>query len=304
MNKRLTKTDYLLTLLILFIVVASLAAFFYGVKVGRDKTAEKYERILAEREELESDSTAYHQQHLVSFYHTVFLPYAEFRNKWFEHLETIDINSGSVDPETLLKELERLAREKFREAEPMAMPAASPLLREAHDHYLKSLKLFAEALDRFKPGGRTGGALIAAIEGDEYFREAENFGLVAQNLYYDAIVAWHASVDFAAESRTPVRDADLAVTDWAKLDLNRKNAFIARIMAENGYFEPYLPQDLTLRVDEMILDGRSGALDMTTIAPIADMLVATDAVRSGDFLRKRDKFYKGETLPQLPFYSF
>lgn len=301
MNKRLTKTDYMLTFLLLFVVIASLAAFFYGVKIGRDKTAEKYERILAERGELDPGLGAYHQQYLVSFYHTVFLPYEEFRKKWFAHLDTIDIDSGSVRPESLLQELERLAEEKFRETEPMTMPDSSPLLQEAHEHYLKSLKLFAEALDRFRPGSRTGGALVAAIESDAYFREAQNFGLAAQALYYEAIVAWHASLD-PAGGRGPVRDDDLALTDWAKLDLNRKNAFIARIMEQNGHFAPYLPQDLTIRIDELILAGHAETLDLPTIAPIADMLAATDAVRAGDYERKKDKFYKGETLPQLPFY--
>lgn len=302
MNKRLSKTDYLLTFLILFVVIASLAAFFYGVKVGRDKTTEKYERILAERGELDPDLAAYHQQYLVSFYHTIFLPYAEFQKKWFEHMDTIDINSGSVRPESLLQELERLAEEKFREAEPMSMPASSPLLQESHDHYLKSLKLFAEALDRFKPGAKSGSDLVAALKNDAYVKEAQQFGLTAQNLYFEAIVAWHAASVPGGEGHGPVREADLSLTDWAKLDLNRKNAFVARLMMDNGYFGPYLPQDLTLRIDELILAGQAGSMNLSTIGPIADMLVATDAVRAGDFNRKRDKFYKGETLPQLPFY--
>lgn len=302
MSKRLTKADYLLTFWILFIIVAAMGAFFFGVKVGRDKTAEKYERLLAGLEERNTDFAAYHQQYLVSFYHTIYLPYAEFRNKWFEHLETIDIGNGSVKPENLLDELKRLADEKFREAESMAMPDSSPLLQQSHDNYLKSLKLFSEAIGRFHSGSRSGSDLVAAIRQDDYFREAQNFGLVAQTLYYEAIVAWQASVDPSAANLGPVTEPDIGLTDWAKLNLNRKNAFVARVMAENGYFEPYLPQDMTIRIDEMILAGQTDQLNFDTIAPIAKTLAATDAVRAGDFARKRDKFYKGETLPQLPFY--
>jgi len=302
MNKRMTKTDYLLMFLILFVIVASLGSFFYGVKIGRDKTAARYERLLAERPRLDPESVAYHQQHLVSFYHTVFLPYSEFRGKWFEHLEAIDLGAGSVRPDSLLAELKRLAGEKFRETEPMAMPDTSPLLVESHDNYLKSLKLFEEALSRFRPGGRTGGALVADIESDAYITEAKNFGLQAQTRFFEAIVAWQASVDPGAAGE-PVREDDLTLTDWAKLDLPRKSAFAAKFMEKNGYFKPYLPLDLAIRIDEMILAGSADTMHLSTVAPIADMLVKADAVRPGDFIRKRDKFYRGETLPQLPFYT-
>src|SRR5690606_8577680 len=271
--------------------------------IGRDKTAARYERLLAERQQLDPESVAYHQQHLVSFYHTVFLPYSEFRSKWFEHLEAIDLNGDTVRAESLLQDLERLARETFRETEPMAMPDTSPLLQESHDNYLKSLKLFEEALDRFRPGGRTGGALVASLEGDAYIREAKIFGLAAQTRFFEAIVAWKASVDAGAPAE-PVREDDLVLTDWAKLDLTRKSAFAARFLEQNGYFEPYLPLDLTIRIDEMILAGSADSMNLSTVAPIADMLVTADAVRPGDFIRKRDKFYRGETLPQLPFYAY
>lgn len=302
MNKRLTKTDYIITFMLLFALIAILAAFFYGVKVGRDKTTDKYERILVQYEMRNEGLTAYHQQYLVSFYHTIYLPFADFQKKWFAHMETIDIESGATKPENLLQELERLALEKFRETETMSMPASSPLLQESHDNYLKSLKLFVEALDRFKPGSRTGADLIAAIGEDAYFQEAINFGLTAQQLYFEAILAWQASLDGDASGPQPVPAADLSLTDWARLDLNMKNAFIASIMKDNGYFQPYLPQDLTIRIDEMILAGQADAMGLDNIGPIADMLVATDAVRPGDFTKKRDKFYKGEVLPQLPFY--
>src|SRR5690606_5232247 len=188
--------------------------------------------------------TAYHQQYLVSFYHTVYLPFADFRNKWFAHMETIDIESGSAKPEALLQELERMALEKFRDAEAMTMPASSPLLQESHDNYLKSLKLFAEALDRFRPGNRTGADLIAAIEEDAYFKEAKNFALTAQQQYFEAILAWQASVDEDFAGWDPDLAGDPVLTDWAKLELNQKNGVIARIMKEMGYFAPYLPQDL------------------------------------------------------------
>jgi hypothetical protein len=33
-----------------------------------------------------------------------------------------------------------------------------------------------------------------------------------------------------------------------------------------------------------------------------ELLIGTDAVRSGDFIRGKTKFYSSETLPQIPFF--
>jgi len=79
MEKRLTRTEMLFSLGFLFMLVFAVGAFFYGVKMGSDKTEAKF---IEQTKHLSSgnvkSATAYQQQDLVSFYHTVFLPYREF----------------------------------------------------------------------------------------------------------------------------------------------------------------------------------------------------------------------------------
>lgn len=304
MDKRITKTDYLLMFLILFILIGALAAFFYGVKVGKDKTTEKYEHMLAEKEEIAKELTAYHQQYLVSFYHTIYLPYRDFQKKWFSRMEALELQSGSVDPRDVMKELGKYADEKFEEIESMSMPASSPLLQESHDNYLKSLKLFGEATDRFstKIGVLQGSELTNAISKDAFFAEAQGFGLVAQNKYYSSIVGWNETVQADLPATQLTAKDNLSFKEWGQLNLNLKNQYVTRIMELSDYYKPYYPHDLTIRIDEMILDGHAERLKLTSIKPIIEMLVDTDAVRSGDYLRRNQKFYKGETLPQLPFF--
>ena len=304
MNKKLTKMDYLLTFLILFVLVGALGSFFYGVKVGKDKTTEKYELLLAEKKEMAKELTAYHQQYLVSFYHTIYLPYRDFQKKWFDYMETLELQSGSVDPRGLLKEMGKFADQKFKEIEPMTMPVSSPLLQESHANYLKSLKLFASASDRFqsKVGVLQGPDLTDAMNSDAFFSEAQKFALMAQHDYFSSIVNWNTSIQSNLYGADLVKKEDVQFKDWGQMNLNVKNEFVTLVMEKNEYYKPYYPQDLTIRIDELILNGQAERMKLTTITSIIEMLVETDAVRSGDYLKRNQKFYKNEQLPQLPFF--
>ncbi len=304
MNKRLSKSDYLLTFLILFIIIASLSAFFYGVKVGKDKTTAKYEPLLAEKQALAHELTAYHQQYLVSFYHTIYLPYRDFQKKWFGRMEAIELQGNSIDVEDVMKELGKLADEKFESIEMMSMPATSPLLQQAHENYLKSLKLFSEASTRFRPqvGSKSSQDILQAIRKDAYFIEAERFGLTAQSEFYTSIAKWNESIDSNLSGIELPAKNDLTFNEWSELNLNLKNEFVARILQADSFFESFYPQDLTIRLDEMILEGYAERNQLNSLKPMIKMIVDTGAVRDGDFIRRKEKFYKSETLPQLPFF--
>ncbi|MEX2416174.1 MAG: hypothetical protein WD424_08515 [Paenibacillaceae bacterium] len=304
MNKKLSKTDYLMTLLFLFVIIGVLGAFFYGIKVGKDKTTTKYELLMAEKQEMAKELTAYHQQYLVSFYHTIYLPYRDFQKKWFEHLDAIELESKSVDPQSVFKELSKLADEKFKTIESMSMPSISPLLQEAHSNYLKSLKLFSAASNNFrsKVSSQQGTKIIEMINNDVSFKEAKNFALLAQSDYYSSIVRWNESMNPNLTGIELADKNDVSLNEWAHMNLNIKNEFVSNILKGTEYYAAFYPQDLTIRIDEMIANGQAKKMDFTTIKPMIEMLVDTNAVRSGDYLKKRQIFYKNETIPQLPFF--
>lgn len=302
--KRLSVTDYLLTFLFLFLIVALLGAFFYGVKVGQNKTSEKYEKMLVAKQAESHELTAYHQQYLVSFYHTIYLPYRDFEKKWFAYMETIELGNAASDPGDMFKELSKLADEKFKVIEAMSMPSTSPLLVNAHDSYLKSLRLFADTADNFRAKARSlkGSGLIQAVENDAYFQEGKNFALHAQYSYYSAITEWNKTVNPNLGGVELVDEDNIDFQQWATLNLNLKNNFVAAVLKAQGYFADFYPHDLTARIDELVLSGQAGKMQLDSVAPIVDMLVQTKAVRGGDYLKSMPKLYTGELLPQLPFF--
>jgi hypothetical protein len=302
MDKRLTRTDYVFALMFIFMLVCILAAFFFGLKTGEKNVETKYEKMLTAKTEAAKLPGAYDQQVLVSFYHTIYLPYAEFEKKWFQQLADIELRSTTVDSAAALKELGKIASDKYNALEGKTMPDSSPLLVEAQQNYMKSLKLFADALKSLqsKANAMRGSDLIAAMNQDAFLIEAKSFALAAQKDYFDSIIKWNQTVD--AGFKPIDTSKKISVAEWGQLSLNNKNNYISAIMADSKLFEPYKPQDLTIRIDDFIASGEAKKWNVTDIQQVVKLLVSTDAVRPGDFIKGKQKFYENETLPQLPFF--
>jgi hypothetical protein len=301
MNKRLSSYDYLFATTFIFMLVLALGTFFFGLRIGQERATAKYEDLLVKKNETEKGYAAYHQQYLVSFYHTIYQPYREFHNKWFEKMNELETNH-SADASLIIKDLGKLAKEKYDELSNKSMPDSSPLLQESQQNYVKSLKLFNEALSGLqgKANGIPGYDLVTEMDKDAYLTEAKKFALAAQIDYYDSIIKWNLT-DNPQLKRVDL-NKPLALKDWSTISLNVKNEYIAYSQASAKMFKPYTPQDLVSRIDEMIANGQSRKLNLGDVQQTIDVLNATDAVRTGDFIRSKSKMYPNETLPQLPFF--
>lgn len=302
MSKRLTRSDYIFSLIFIVMLVCTIAAFFYGLKVGKENTEQKYLPLLMEKEELDSELTAYHQQYLVSFYHNIFLPYRDFQKTWFNHMDSIQLRSNTTDVESVFKELDKLANDHYNQLLYKTMPDTSPLLQESHEEYLKSLKLFSEAIRQASFGKLLGQELINKIEEDAFFHEAKQYALSAQYKYYASVLKWHQSVDPELKDLSDLTLETVLIHEWEPLQLSEKNVMVAFMMQEQDYYEPYYIHDVTLRVDELIETGQAQKMNLHHIKEIIDVLVNTRAIRSGDFISNKDRYYPLEVLPQLPFY--
>lgn len=300
MSKRLTRSDYLITFTVILLIFSCIGAFFVGLKVGKDSTEQKYAAAAA-KEELPAELTAYHQQYLVSFYHTIFLPFRDFQKNWFTHMDSLELRSNTTDTQSVFKELDKLAKQYYNEILHKGMPDTSPLLQRAHEDFLKSLKLFSEAIKEAKYKKLQGLDLMTEIEHDVFLQEAKQFALSAQSHYYEAIVKWHQAIDPNVQS-IQTDGAPISFETWSQLTLNEKNDVIASLMYAEKFFEPYDVHDVTLRVDELIFDGLVEKMQLTNVNEVMITLVNTRAIRAGDFISSKDRYYQDELLPQLPFF--
>jgi hypothetical protein len=303
MNKRLTRTDYLFAIMFIFMLVCILGAFFYGLEVGKQKSDQKYEKLLNAGKEVVEEPGAYDQQVLVSFYHTIYLPFREFQNKWFDQMGQIEGNKSTMDASAILKELSKISQEKTKELQGKTMPNSSPLLQQAHQNYLKSLTLFTDALNNYqsKANSIPAGELLSQMDKDTFFLEAKNQALLAQKDYYDSIVKWNETMDYNLEKFDLQKTASL--DNWKTMNLNVKNLYVANQLLAAKSFVPYYPQDVTIRIDDFIASGQAQKLSAADANQTINLLLSTNAIRSGDFVKGKSKWYANELLPQLPFFS-
>ncbi|EXX91459.1 hypothetical protein BG53_00760 [Paenibacillus darwinianus] len=302
MEKRLTRTEMLFSLGFILMLIVAVAAFFVGIKVGADKTEAKYAPANKLNGDAEIKVTAYQQQDLVSFYHTVFLPYREFVSQWVADIDKMKTGL-STDPSAKLKELSALADKQYAEASKATVSRVSPLLVQSHTNVLKSLKLFAQAAERSQSEARSTGAagVVAQLGKDAYYRQALEFALIAQQQYYTAMLKWSASLDpnMPADVETA---GNMDLNAWKTQPLVIKNKLMADQLERRKLLTSYYPQDLTARVDLFLSSGQADRMRTKSVNTVVDLLIGTEAIRIGDFTANKARFYGKELLPQLPFF--
>src|SRR5665647_3925777 len=95
-------------------LVVALGTFFFGLRMGQERATAKYEDLLFKKKEADNGYSAYHQQYLVSYYHTIYQPYREFHKKWFEKMNELEMNR-STNASDILKDLAQLSKDKYTE---------------------------------------------------------------------------------------------------------------------------------------------------------------------------------------------
>ncbi|CAM3778634.1 hypothetical protein COLU111180_07945 [Cohnella lubricantis] len=305
MDKRLTRIDLMFALGFLFMLVVAVAAFFYGVKVGASQAESRHEKATALPQAAAASVSlnAYQLQDLVSFYHTVFLPYREFLDDW-QSAQQEWLSDESADRSAQVKELVRSAKAEYESVKVAYVPQVSPLLKDAQNQYLKSLKLYADGLSAYVSSANqaTADIVLEQINANAYIAEAQKLSLAAQKQYYESMVKWGATVDIdIPEESKDKTSIDLA--GWKKLPLLIKNELAAEYMQERSLMTGFLPQDLAARIDSFVASGQAAKMKLKSMSSVADLLTQTDAVRKGDFLASKVRLYDQELLPQLPFFS-
>lgn len=301
MEKRLTTTAMLFSVGFVFMLVCTVGAFFYGLQIGSAKTEAKY---TAENEVANATAASvspYQQQDLVSFYHTVFLPYREFQNEWFAAMNKLS-QGKIIEASSMFKDLSSLADTKAKEASSIDMQK-SPLLGQAQISYIRSLKLFKDASSNASASAKTLtlNELKEHVEQEKTYLSASQHALIAQQAYYSSMLKWAASVDPDVQSDYKASSL-LELTEWQKLPITIKNKLIADQLMNRKKLTAFYPQDLTSRVDDFAQSGQAKKMKLHTLSAVVDLLMNTEAVRNGDFTGSKSRLYQQELLPQLPFF--
>ncbi|MFC5467808.1 hypothetical protein ACFPPD_03695 [Cohnella suwonensis] len=303
MEKRLNRSDLMFSLSFILMLVIAVGAFFYGVKVGTDRVEAKYAEAAEEPAAAqEAQPFAYQQQDLVSFYHTVFLSYREFQNEWLADQDKW-LADPTLDRAATLKDLAKLSQKKYDQIGKVAVSPVSPQLKEAQTSYMKSLKLFHDSFGSLADKANQGNAQMALdkVEADAFYKQALSHSLTAQQQYFGSMLKWAATIDTNIPDDIAAEEA-IAISKWKTYPLVVKLKVASDYMAKQPELTEYLPSDLTARVDQFIVSGQASKRNAKSFNAIAELLTSTEAVRNGDFVAMKARFYEQEQLPQLPFF--
>lgn len=300
MNKSLSRSEMLISLGFLFMLVCAVGAFFFGVEVGKNRTTTQLEAS-KESADKKPVSGTLQQQDLVSFYHTVFMPYREFQNEWINVVENANTKQ-TTDLPTELKRLASLSQKTYDEISAVSMPASTPL-EQSQQQLLKSVASFQTVSKRLSSSkdSEAVAQVLAAMRKDADYKLAVSKSLQGQQSYYNAMVQWARSINAEIPQAKGLPDT-MKTTYWSSLPLIVKNKLSADLIAAAGTVVSYYPQDLTSRIDEFISTGQADKLKYDLIGPITELLIDTRAVRSGDFKSSMVGQYSKQLLPQLPFF--
>lgn len=302
MEKRLTNSAMLFSVGFVFMLVCAVGAFFYGVQIGMDKVEAGYEaQRKLEAAASKTDGSPYQQQDLVSFYHTVLSPYREFQSEWLSAMDKLS-QGQSEDFGGVMNNLSKLAERKSEEASAYDM-GKSVRLGDAQIAYVRSLKQFAKAASAGAGIAKkdSGLKLHQAIMNEESYTAAVQLTLEAQAHYYTAMQLWASTIDPDIPGETTLSKV-VSLKEWSAMPLTMKNGIVAQYLKEYDKLLPFYPQDMTARVDDFIASGQAAKMKLQTATAIIDLLLNTNAVRSGDFLLNFNKLYQDQMLPQLPFF--
>lgn len=301
-KKSSSRIELYFSLTLIFVIIISTAAFFSGVKVGADKMEDKYDYLKTTPSDPEFIDS-YQQQDLVNFYHTVFLPYREFKSEWVAKTDTINQTENAAQTSKLLKQLSQLADDKYSAISNTTMYTTSPLLQESQTELLSSIRLLGDAADKISSSSNlnSGEQLMKEFRNNKLYKNGINYGLTAQKKYYSSMVKWSSKVNPSISLKYDFTK-DISFSSWRSYSLIIKNAAVSTILTKDSIYRAYDPQDMTARIDNLIKSGNVKSMNLHSVNDVIHLLSTTDAVKENDFKKWKNKYYSEELLPQLPFF--
>lgn len=298
MEKRQSRTAMIFSILFVLILVLTVGSFFFGLKSGISITESRY-AAAADASAKEANATPASQQDFIIFYNTVFSPFREFQSEWSTASEELD-RGELAKPESSFKSLSEKANAAYDQAGSVSLQNLKQI-GVSQTAYLRSLKLFGEAASEIadNPKKLKGAELAASIADNANYKAAVKQQLKAQQLFYDGMLQWAASVDNNIPS-SYTYNSTMKLTEWSKLSLILKSKLMADLLQSQNQLTDYMPQDLAARIDGLINSGQADKRKLTTIGAVVDLLLGTDSVRSDDYASSH--LYSNETVPNLPIF--
>lgn len=307
MGKRLNRSEYFLTYMIIISLACFIGGFFLGAGVMKAKSQSEIETITKEytmkmkMDQLEKEKKLYKEMDFAQFYHNVIAPLETFKKAHFEYAEQLNASS-SGNLKSISKDAIDQADDVLKEIEQVSIPDSSPLLKQAKLGYIQSLQAYTDGMNQFLDGDTSEMTKQDLIQ----MRHLEDFKrkwLRAQADLYKAFALWEEMYVTNKPLVKTVSHQSLSLAQWKSYPFHLRDYIAAEQLYRSNEMVEFNPEDLTARVDSIIDSNQAAALGWKDIPFAFRVLDTTDAVREGDFKSLKKKLYPSLKSPEMPFFT-
>lgn len=308
MSNRLSRSEYLVTYMIIITLACFIGGFFLGASVMKNRihtdlqASAKAEEAALEKERLLKEQKLYGDQDFIRFYYSITVHIQELKDK---HFATAALLPGKTKSEqkSLIQELLSLASVKEKELEHATIPPSSQFLVEAKFAYLNSLDSYRTGLEQLLENLAAGNMPVESLQtmrGNNAFINQWNTAL---SLQYKALAMWESVYVTKQHALPQVKPSQVSPAQWKSYPFHFRNYLAAEAIVQSQKFYSFNPEDLTARIDNVLQTDTSSTFDWNDIGQASRMLEATDAVRIGDFSSMRAHLYPELKAPEIPTFS-
>ncbi|MGD8189160.1 hypothetical protein ACQCN2_04075 [Brevibacillus ginsengisoli] len=305
MGKRLNRSDYFIVYMIIISLACLVGGFFLGICVMKSKAQAEIEAITKDytiklnQDQMEKTKKLYKEEDFVSFYYNVFAPLEKFKQSHLTFQNKV-ANSSAGDYKSILSAAQDQANETLKKIEQANVSNSSPLLIQAKQEYMKSLQVYMDGMNQMNDGDTT---KLTPQEMSQHLESFKRNWLRAQADFYKAIAIWEEMYVTNKPLVQQVSQSNISIEQWKSYPFNLRDYLAAENLYRNNVMVPFQPEDITARIDGVVLTNQASSLGWKDIPFAFRVLFTTDAVRPGDFKSLKNKLYPGFKSPELQFFN-
>jgi hypothetical protein len=304
MNKRLTKSDFLVAYMIIITLACFVGGFFFGARYMKaameeqQAAASQTEKQMLEQEKLLREQKLYSEQDFIRFHYAVYAPLLELKQAHFDKMA--DWSRMDTQQRTdSLNQLVKAAKETIKQLEKPAALTTAPLLNQSQSIFLDSVRAYLDSIEQLLSDQNSN--ILEPEEIASRLTLSQNSWLKGQELLYQALALWESS--YVTKQPMPKEaPKTLSIAQWKQYPFHYRTYLAATALTHHKQWTAYNPEDLTARLDMLMSSNEWQSLGLQDVNAALRLLTTADMVKVGDFKQLQLKLYPAVKTPELPIF--
>jgi hypothetical protein len=304
MNKRLTKSEFLVAYMIIITLACFVGGFFFGARYMKaameeqQAAASQTEKQMLEQEKLLREQKLYSEQDFIRFHYAVYAPLLELKQAHFDKMA--DWSRMDTQQRTdSLNQLVKAAKETIKQLEKPAALNTAPLLNQSQSIFLDSVRAYLDSIEQLLSDQNSN--ILEPEEIASRLTLSQNSWLKGQELLYQALALWESS--YVTKQPMPKEaPKTLSIAQWKQYPFHYRTYLAATALTHHKQWTAYNPEDLTARLDMLMSSNEWQSLGLQDVNAALRLLTTADMVKVGDFKQLQLKLYPAVKTPELPIF--